>query len=511
MGIASSQNMDLALVTRWLQAQQGVGADYNPNVAALDSWLSPYLKYGTLDMSRVPEIAAAIRANDPNGAAEISGGWVPGGSFAGAPITSVSGGNVNFDSTANTGDLLGDLILKGAMAGVTGLGISDLLGAGVGYAAGAGGEGALSAAEFAANAGAGQSLPAWAQPMAGGVADTGFGAGTTPGTTLADYAANAEATDLLQGQTMLNNAGINYSDILGPAAAAVGGAAGAAAAAGGGGAAAGGATGTGLTLGNAASGASLAATAAAAGGGGDGTGSGYNVDGTPTGMVGGDGGGGGTGADTSTVDGSGGTDGGGAVTSVLGGAGTLSNIAQWAKDNPALLKALGTGAGGILGYIQSNRQADQLKSLSDQYAGYGAPSRARYEATYQPGFTMASDPGFTDALNQASKATMHSLSVNGNPAGSPNAWAQSLADNTAKFAYPALQTYRSQNANSGGISTFNAASPELATGAITAQGQGTNSLGKAAANIFSPAQPTSLADILKLYGQGSGNIFGAAA
>lgn len=182
MGIASSQNMDNALVNQWLQKQHGVGADYRPDIPAMNSWLSPYLANGTLDMNRVPEIAAAIRANDPSGTANISGGWVPGGYFAGAPITSVGGGNVNFDSTANTGDMFGNLLLGAAMSGVAGLGLGAF-GPGAGYAAGAGGEGALSAAEFAANAGVGANptIPAWAQPMAGGVADTGFGANTIPG------------------------------------------------------------------------------------------------------------------------------------------------------------------------------------------------------------------------------------------------------------------------------------------------------------------------------------------
>lgn len=131
MGIASSQNIDNALVNRWLQSQHGVGADYRPDIPALNSWLSPYLLNGTLDMGRVPEIASAIRSNDPTGTANISGGWFPGGSFAGAPITSVNNGNVNFDSTANTGDWMGSLLLGAAMSGVAGLGISDLLGSGL--------------------------------------------------------------------------------------------------------------------------------------------------------------------------------------------------------------------------------------------------------------------------------------------------------------------------------------------------------------------------------------------
>ena len=513
MGIASSQNMDNALVTRWLQAQQGVGADYNPNIAALNSWLSPYLKYGTLDISRVPEIAAAIRANDPSGSAAISGGWVPGGTFAGAPINSVSGGNVNFDSTANTGDLMGNLLLGAAMSGVAGLGLGafgPIGGMGEGaLSAGVGGIDAGSLSQILGN-GAYGSGSAFVPGMVDVMGGTETAMANTANQVGANVAAGGGSAGSWEGFDQIANANSGNVNNLGwegdyANSAASSGAAGAAA---GGGAAA-----AAPSLSNVAAGASLAGTAAAAGGGGTidpnelaaGNPSVQNVNDLNQSTQG-----------SSAVP----TDAGGnPINTAANGVNAASAIQKLISgqslttaDIASLASAGGTAAGGLLGYLQSNRQSDQLKSLSDQYSGYGAPSRARYEASYAPGFSMASDPGYTDALNQASKATLHSLSVNGNPAGSPNAWAQSLADNTAKFAYPALQTYRTQNANSGGISSFNSASPELATGAITAQSQGVNSLGKAAANIFNPAQPTSLADILKMYGSGGGNnIFGVAA
>jgi hypothetical protein len=77
--------------------------------------------------------------------------------------------------------------------------------------------------------------------------------------------------------------------------------------------------------------------------------------------------------------------------------------------------------------------------------------------------------------------------VNGNPAGSPNAWEKTLSDVNQKFAYPALQGYRNQNAATGGYGAFSTAAPGVATGAIGAERGIYDSFGAGAANIFSPA------------------------
>ena len=126
----------------------------------------------------------------------------------------------------------------------------------------------------------------------------------------------------------------------------------------------------------------------------------------------------------------------------------------------------------------------------------GAPSRARYEGSYAPGFSMESDPGYTDALDQTTKSFLHKASANfGNPADSPNAWNQTLKDVNANFAYPAMLDYRKLNANTGGLSRFAEAAPGVATGAINAQRGVYDAIGSGAANIFNP--PRSLEDILR--------------
>jgi hypothetical protein len=108
---------------------------------------------------------------------------------------------------------------------------------------------------------------------------------------------------------------------------------------------------------------------------------------------------------------------------------------------------------------------------------------------------MASDPGYTDALNQASTATLHGLSTQGNPAGSPNAWARSLSDLYQKTAYPALQQYRNQNASTGGFGAFNTAAPGASANATNAGAGVYNAVGSGISDIFNP-QP-SLADTLR--------------
>lgn len=192
-------------------------------------------------------------------------------------------------------------------------------------------------------------------------------------------------------------------------------------------------------------------------------------------------------------------------TSTYGGDGTLVNsqtvqeVARQLGITPAAaLKYLMSAGGGLvgagLGIAGSRRQQGQLEALNNQYLGFGAPSRARYEASFAPGFTMANDPGYKDALDMVTKSTLHGLSVTGNPAGSPNAWDKTLSDVNAKFAYPALQNYRNQNANTGGIGQLTAAAPAAATGAIAAGGNVFNAAGAAVNDIFSP--PKSLAQQL---------------
>ena len=173
------------------------------------------------------------------------------------------------------------------------------------------------------------------------------------------------------------------------------------------------------------------------------------------------------------------------VARVLRGDGSLEDV----------LNLGGAALPGVVGAVAANNQANSLEALTREYMAMGAPSRGRFESSFSPGFSMANEPGYKDALDQTMKAFLHKASISGNPADSPNAWMQTLQDVNSTLALPALQNYRSMNANAGGLSQFASAAPTVATGAINANANVANALGGAAADIFNP--PRSLADLLR--------------
>jgi len=183
----------------------------------------------------------------------------------------------------------------------------------------------------------------------------------------------------------------------------------------------------------------------------------------------------------------GGAQGDSAISKILGGTATPADY----------LSVAGSALPGVLGALASGQQSSAQQDVANQYLSLSAPSRARFEASFAPGFSMTSDPGYQDALDQVTKAMLHKLSVTGNPAGSPNALQQILSDVNSQFAYPALQQYRQLNAGQGGIIPLTSAAPQFANAAIGSQGNVYNALGGAAADIFNP--PSSLDKLMKQF------------
>ena len=170
------------------------------------------------------------------------------------------------------------------------------------------------------------------------------------------------------------------------------------------------------------------------------------------------------------------------------------------RDYPNLLRTGGGLSAALLGYMGAREQRDMLRELSQQQMAFGAPSRARYEGSFAPGFTMGTEPGYSDALDLTTKSFLHKASMPfGNPADSPNAWTQTLKDVNSTFAYPALQEYRRQNMAGGGLAALTAAAPGTASAAIGADKGRYDALGYGLGTIFNP-QPT-LADLLRQYRQ----------
>jgi hypothetical protein len=196
-------------------------------------------------------------------------------------------------------------------------------------------------------------------------------------------------------------------------------------------------------------------------------------------------------------------------TGASGGATSGSNIARNASGASAAARILrgegtledyiqvgGQALPGLVGAYGANQQSKSLEALSREYMALGAPSRARFEASFQPGFSMANEPGYKDALDQTTKSFLHKASVGGNPAESPNAWEQTLKDVSANFAFPALQDYRRVNAGAGGLAALTSAAPAAATGAIQADANVLNAFGGAAADVFNPPKRLRLSDLM---------------
>jgi hypothetical protein len=329
--------------------------------------------------------------------------------------------------------------------------IAGVLGFVGGGAALTGGSGLWSS--LAEQFGVSDMLPTWMQPTASGVADTGFGAGTTP---------SLSANQLLENFASQNPGNMGFTgDVVSGAVAD---------------------SGVPSWFGEALSGAGGAASAL----------------------------GGATQAPAPVQDMSKPYVGPGDAASSAAATSAIGRILNGTASADDWLKIGGTLGSGVLGAIGSSKQADSLKAMAEEYKNYGAPSRARFEASFAPGFTMENDPGYTDALNASAKGTLHALSVTGNPAGSPNAWAASLKDNFDRTAYPALKDYRAINGNAGGISTFNAAAPGTDAAAVGANSNIFNSAGKTLANLTNPSEQFSLAELMKKYQSGGNNIFAVA-
>ena len=197
---------------------------------------------------------------------------------------------------------------------------------------------------------------------------------------------------------------------------------------------------------------------------------------------------------------------------LLGGAGGLAGQVATTAGKTALSKILsgngtaddwlsiaGQVAPAALSAWASNNRSNALEDIAARFEGYGAPSRARYEASYAPGFSMDKDPGFTDALNQTSKGVLHGLSTKGNPWGSPNALTQANKDIFSSFAYPALQNYRTGNAASGGLQSYASAAPQAAASAADSSIDPWVSVAQGAANVFNPPKTgtQTLSELLK--------------
>lgn len=182
--------------------------------------------------------------------------------------------------------------------------------------------------------------------------------------------------------------------------------------------------------------------------------------------------------------------------SLLGSGGGKGN------EGTDLLSLLGKLGGAGLGAYASNEQAKSLSDLANKYSEYGAPSRARFEASMTPGFDPMSIPGYSGALDTASKGILARLSATGgNPYGNPGGLIEANKQIVSGTALPAINEYQRLNLSAGGLGNLNAAVPGLQTSAIGQEGNIWNSLGYGLNAATAPKQ-MSLADLYKSLGIG---------
>lgn len=189
---------------------------------------------------------------------------------------------------------------------------------------------------------------------------------------------------------------------------------------------------------------------------------------------------------------------GSALSRIINGTGTA---ADWAS----LAGTIGATGLGLLG---SDKQTEALKGISDQYLALGAPSRARLEASYQPGFNIGNEPGLKSAMDTAAStwsraaAAGHAPGVSaGNPFDNPGAGIEANKYLLGNFALPQLNTYRSQNASQGGLGLNTAGTAAL--GGAQASGGTYNALGYGLSQLTNPPQDSFtglLGSLAKTYG-----------
>jgi len=192
-----------------------------------------------------------------------------------------------------------------------------------------------------------------------------------------------------------------------------------------------------------------------------------------------------------------------AATSAAGGA--LSKILNGTATSSDYLDIIGRAAPGLLGAYASNQQTNAMTDLANKFSEYGAPSRARYEASMTPGFDPTSIAGYQGALDTASQSILRKLSAqNGNPFGNPGGLIEANKQIVAGTALPAIQQYQNQNANTGGLGALAAAYPSTQQAATQSGANVYNALGSAVGNVVNPPQTASqsLADIYKLINSG---------
>lgn len=198
----------------------------------------------------------------------------------------------------------------------------------------------------------------------------------------------------------------------------------------------------------------------------------------------------------------------GANGALKAGAGTtatgsvLSRILDGTATASDWTSLAGSGLSAGLGVLGANQQADAYKDVADKYLALGAPYRDKLSASYAPGFSMADQPDFMNALNLGADAVARATSTKANTF-DPGAQMEMQKYVSGSLALPQLNTYRSQLGTFGNLGTNVAGTTDAASAGQT--GNMYNAIGYGLGQITQPQSSTNsaLSDLLKRYSTGS--------
>lgn len=167
-------------------------------------------------------------------------------------------------------------------------------------------------------------------------------------------------------------------------------------------------------------------------------------------------------------------------------------------------------AGGILpsalGAYGASQQADAYGDMFNKYFGMGEPYRNLLQQSYQPGFDVAKEPGFQNAMDTALNTYMRAASAgnasgvaSGNPYDNPGAAMESQKYLLGNLALPYLQNYRSGLSSAGQLGM--GPSAQFGAGQIGAQGGIYDSIGYGLGEILNP-KPDYTKQFMNLVGGG---------
>lgn len=163
---------------------------------------------------------------------------------------------------------------------------------------------------------------------------------------------------------------------------------------------------------------------------------------------------------------------------ILGGKGEAADYLQTA----------GNLAGAGLGAYGAGQQANAYGDIANKFLDMGAPYRGLLADSYKPGFSMANQPDFMNALDIGSQAAARATSAKaGNPVGNPGAYADMQKYISGSLALPQLNTYRSQLGTFGQLGT-NQAGAAMGN-QVQSQGGQYDALGYGIGQLTQPDNP----------------------